>query len=106
MYKGTCSCGAVQFEVDHIDEFDTDDETLSNSDNRAFSIDVDKDKLFVDASPSALAKLNEACGDTHHVCNVCGSTLFTEKRSDRSVRVDVVFTGHDVRIEPHRQFVF
>ncbi|WP_232379070.1 hypothetical protein [Alteromonas macleodii] len=34
MYRGSCSCQAIQYEIDHIGELDADDETLSHSDTQ------------------------------------------------------------------------
>ncbi len=70
MYRGSCSCQAIQYEIDHIGELDADDETLSHSD------------------------------ETHHVCNICGSVIFVERGSNQvSVEVtfsghDVLAESH------------
>lgn len=104
MYRGSCSCQAIQFEVDHIGELDADDETLTHSDTSKLCVTVEKEQLVIDCAPSALAALHQANGETHHVCNVCGSVIFVE-HSPRNVTVEVTFSGHDVLAEPHCQFM-
>ena len=104
MYRGSCSCHTIQFEIDHIGELDADDETLTHSDTSKFSVRVEKEKLVIDGAPSSLAALHQANGETHHVCNVCGSVIFVE-HSPRKVVAEVTFSGHDALAEPHRQFM-
>lgn len=104
MYKGSCHCQAVQFEIDHLYEHDADKESIANSDCQALQLEVSKDRLVVDCAPSALAKLHVASGETHHVCNVCGQLMFVEDKK-ANISVEVAFNGHDVLQAPHRQFV-
>lgn len=104
MYKGSCHCQAIQYEVEHIDELEADDETLTQTDTSKLSMTVEKERLIIDYAPSSLAKLHDANGETHHVCNVCGSVIFVELCPNK-VRLEVAFTGHDALSEPHRQFV-
>ena len=65
---------------------------------------VEKERLVIDCAPFSLAKLHEANGETHHVCNVCASVIFVELNPNK-VRLEVTFTGHDALAEPHRQFM-
>jgi len=105
MYRGSCSCQAIQYEIDQIGELDADDETLTHSDTSQLSVTIEKKQLIVDCAPSALAHLHESSGETHHVCNICGSVIFVERGCNK-VSVDVTYSGHDVLAESHRQFVF
>ena len=104
MYRGSCSCQAIQYEIDHIDELEADNETLTQTDTSKLCMAVEKERLVINCAPSSLAELHEANGETHHVCNVCGSIIFIE-RSPNKVIVEVTFSGHDALAEPHRQFV-
>ena len=103
MYKGSCHCQAVQFEVDHLDEFDADKESIANSDNQALRLNVKKAALVIDCAPSALATLHVANGETHHMCNICGQLMFIEDEQE-NVSVEVAFNGHDALSTPHCQF--
>ena len=105
MYRGSCSCQAIQYEIEHIDELEADNETLTQTDTSKLSMAVEKERLIIDCAPSTLAELHEANGETHHVCNVCG-TLICVEVSPNKVLLDLTFSGHDVLAEPHRQFVF
>ncbi|MDY6975701.1 MAG: ADP-ribosylglycohydrolase [Pseudomonadota bacterium] len=105
MYRGSCSCQAIQYEIEHIDELEADNETLTQTDTSKLSMAVEKERLIIDCAPSTLAELHEANGETHHVCNVCGSVICVEV-SPNKVLLDLTFSGHDVLAEPHRQFVF
>ena len=104
MYRGSCSCQAIQYEIEHLDELEADDETLTQTDTRKLSMAVEKERLIIDCAPSSLAELHEANGETHHVCNVCGSVICVGV-SPNKVLVDVTFSGHDVLAKPHRQFI-
>ncbi|CAB9495010.1 MULTISPECIES: ADP-ribosylglycohydrolase [Alteromonas] len=104
MYRGSCSCQAIQYEIEHIDEFEADDETLTQTDTSKLRMAVEKERLVIDCAPSALAELHQANGETHHVCNVCGSVICIEV-SPNKVLLDVAFSGHDALAEPHRQFI-
>lgn len=104
MYRGSCSCQAIQYEIEHIDELEADNETLTQTDTSKLSMAVEKERLIIDCAPSTLAELHEANGETHHVCNVCG-TLICVEVSPNKVLLDVTFSGHDILAEPHRQFV-
>ena len=105
MYRGSCSCQAIQYEIEHIDEIEADNETLTQTDTSKLSMAVEKERLIIDCAPSTLAELHEANGETHHVCNVCG-TLICVEVSPNKVLLDVTFSCHDILAEPHRQFVF
>jgi len=41
MYRGSCSCQAIQYEIDHIGELDADDETLSHSDTSELRVTIE-----------------------------------------------------------------
>jgi len=60
MYRGSCSCQAIQYEIDHIGELDADDETLTHSDTSELRVTIEKEQLVIDCAPSALAELHEA----------------------------------------------
>lgn len=104
MYRGSCHCQAVQFEIDHLDEHDADNESITNTDNQALRLYVKKAALVIDCAPSSLATLHVANGETHHVCNVCGHLMFIEDDRE-NVSVEAAFNGHDALLTPHCQFV-
>ena len=104
MYRGSCYCQAIQYEIEHLDELEADNETLTQTDTSKLSMTVEKERLVIDCAPFSLAKLHEANGETHHVCNVCASVIFVELNPNK-VRLEVTFTGHDALAEPHRQFM-
>ncbi|GFD67028.1 ADP-ribosylglycohydrolase [Alteromonas sp. KUL106] len=104
MFRGSCSCQSIQYEVDHISELEADSETLSQADASAFRVRISKKALVIDCAPSTLAALHEANGETHHVCNLCGSIVYIEDTS-RNVVVEVNYSGHDVLAETHGQFI-
>ncbi len=104
MYKGSCNCQAVQFEIDRIDELDADNESVANADHQRLNIEVCKENLIIDCAPSVLAQLHAANGETHHVCTICGHLMFVESEQDK-VLVEVSFNGHDALSAPHCQFV-
>ena len=54
MYRGSCSCQAIQYEIDHIGELDADDETLTHSDTSELRVTIEKEQLVIDCAPSAL----------------------------------------------------
>lgn len=104
MYRGSCHCQAIQYEIEHLDELEADNETLTQTDTSQLSMTVEKERLVIDCAPFSLAKLHEANGETHHVCNVCASVIFVELNPNK-VRLEVTFKGHDALAEPHRQFM-
>ena len=93
MYRGSCECDAVFFEIVDGKHLESHSPKFLLSDDSKIPLEVDRQHVVVDCAPSSVAKLHASSGETHHVCNICGSLLFIEVKPN-TFQLEVVFTGH------------
>lgn len=103
MYKGNCECQAVNFELSDsvkvsppVPPMALPEESISEHvhDEYTLMLEADKQHVIIDSAPSTVNTLHTASGETHHVCNQCGTLLFVEK-SPNVLHLKVKFLGHN-----------
>ncbi|WP_420933678.1 ADP-ribosylglycohydrolase [Alteromonas sp. A081] len=97
MYKGNCKCQAVHFELADINHVETHSSKLLPTDDSKIMLETDRQHVIVDCAPSSVARLHTSSGETHHVCNICGSLLFVEVKPN-TLKLEVMFAGHSKSI--------
>jgi len=103
MYKGSCSCQAIQLELTGICENDFDVETLSYSDNTMLTVSAHRDALVIDCAPSVLGEVVISPTQKQTFCNLCATPVFTEDNCG-NIALHVHFYGHDLLAEHHGQY--
>jgi hypothetical protein len=93
MYKGNCRCQAVHFELASSSYIEAHSSNSLLTDDSKIKLEADRQHVIVDCAPSSVAKLHASSGETHHVCNICGSLLFVEVRPN-TLQLEVMFAGH------------
>lgn len=103
MYRSSCSCQAVQLEIEGSSLNDIDVETLSCSDDKSLILEAHREEVVIDCEPSVLGTMHSTPGVKQYFCNLCSTPLFSENQQGR-IRLQVNFYGHDLLSEHHSQF--
>ncbi|AEF01976.1 ADP-ribosylglycohydrolase [Alteromonas sp. KS69] len=103
MYKGSCQCQAVQFELSDISEDELDVETLSCSETLNLTIAGAREHLVIDCAPSMLGELQLSPNSKQFFCNECSTPIFTED-DQGNIGLHVAFYGHDLLAKHHSQY--
>ena len=103
MYKGSCSCQAIQLELSGVSEREPDVETLSCSDNSTITLNARREDLIIDCAPDVLGEVAVAPNHKQVFCNICSTPIFTEN-GDGTIALHVHFYGHDLLAHPHSQY--
>lgn len=93
MYRGNCKCQAVHFELADGNHLEAYSSMSLPTDDSKMLLEADRQHVIVDCAPSSVARLHASSGETHHVCNICGSLLFVEVKPN-TFQLEVMFAGH------------
>ncbi len=103
MYKGSCHCQAVQYELSECSEDELDVETLSCGDTLHLTIAEARKHLVIDCAPSTLGELQLSPNQKQLFCNACSTPIYTSDQHG-NIALHVAFYGHDLLAKHHSQF--